>query len=152
MDAEGSRATKEQSEVRKWTSCLLCIQRVFLLSHMPWFYKSAFRLKCRCVCWGAALWRSCRCSMSVINQAGDHSSIMGKKWTVSQWVKKQRLIFQVFLPDEQTPFDYTSFFVYLLLILILIYWIFKIQCRQWLPCTKIWLCLEDILKIKKVRT
>lgn len=48
----------------------------------------------------------------------------------SQRVKKQRVIFQVVLPEEQTPFDDSSFLVFLFLILKLIYWIFKVYCRQ----------------------
>lgn len=128
---------------QRWENeCPACraYRGILLLCHTPCSYKSAFRLKRRCVCSGAALWRSRRCSMSVINQAGDHSQSHGK-WNeqlVSGW-KKQRLIFQVFLPEEQTPFDDSSFLVFLFLILKLIYWIFKVYCRQWLPYTKIWL-------------
>lgn len=78
---------------QRWENeCPACraYRGILLLCHTPCSYKSAFRLKRRCVCSGAALWRSRRCSMSVINQAGDHSQSHGKRneQLVSGWKNK----------------------------------------------------------------
>lgn len=59
---------------------------------MAWFYRSAFRLKCRGVCSTASLWRSCRCSMSVINL--HHSN---GKWNEQLVGEKTKIIFSSLL-------------------------------------------------------
>lgn len=76
------------------------------------------------------------------------------KRTVTRWMKKQSHIFQVFLPDKETPFDDTRFLAFLFLILKLISWKFKIYCRQYHTQKELldMYTLEDMLKTIKVKT